>query len=112
MHIDSYGFGMVVIDGKKYSSDVLIIGERVISWWRKEGHLLQVRDLKEVWEYCPEVLIIGKGVPGAMELAGEVASECAKCNIELIALKTEEAVKSYNSIKDTKKTACGLHLTC
>ena len=43
MHIDSYQFGKIVIDGTGYSSDCVILGDSVqANWWRKQGHLLAV----------------------------------------------------------------------
>jgi hypothetical protein len=63
--IDNYSFGKISIDGKTYSSDVIIFPERVHdSWWRKEGHSLCLEDIQDVFDYLPEVLIIGRGSPG------------------------------------------------
>ncbi|RLI30667.1 hypothetical protein DRO48_02760, partial [Candidatus Bathyarchaeota archaeon] len=45
--IEAYGFGYIVVDGKRYTSDVIIFPDRVMDgWWRKEGHRLYVDDLK------------------------------------------------------------------
>ena len=39
MNITSYRFGKIDIDGRTYTSDVMITPERgVDAWWRKEGH--------------------------------------------------------------------------
>lgn len=39
MHIENYNFGEIKIDGKTYTSDVIIYKDKVEdSWWRKEGH--------------------------------------------------------------------------
>jgi hypothetical protein len=39
MHIDSYQFGEIVIDGAEYDSDCLITGNRIqTNWRRKQGH--------------------------------------------------------------------------
>ncbi|RLI41160.1 hypothetical protein DRO69_11945, partial [Candidatus Bathyarchaeota archaeon] len=62
--IDSYDFGVIVIKGKRYTSDVIVLPEKVIDgWWRKEGHSLHMEDLKEVIERepKPEVLVVGTG---------------------------------------------------
>lgn len=49
MHIDSYQFGDIIIDGTSYGSDVIIVGGSVISdWWRKQGHLSSTEDLEAV----------------------------------------------------------------
>jgi len=48
MRIQSYRFGEIVIEGRKYRDDLMVFADRVrAGWWRKEGHLLQVVDLTE-----------------------------------------------------------------
>ena len=50
MHIDSYQFGKIVVDGTSYTSDVIILGKTIVSnWWRKQGHLLSAEDLEAVF---------------------------------------------------------------
>lgn len=112
MLIDSYSFGHLVIDGKSYSSDILIVGSKIFSWWRKEGHLLQVEDLEEVWNCKADILIIGQGAYGVMGIAEEVQKKCRNEGIKIIAGNTEKAVKEFNSRAEHEKIACGLHLTC
>lgn len=69
MKIDDYDFGRIVIDGKTYTSDVIVYPERLdTSWWRKEGHLLQPEDITGVLDAEPEVLIIGTGYSGCMRV--------------------------------------------
>ncbi len=47
--IDSYHFGQIVVNGKNYSSDVVIFPDRVRdNWWRKTGHQLCVEDIAEL----------------------------------------------------------------
>ena len=46
--IDSYHFGQIMINGEKYSSDVIIFPDRVQGeWWRKKGHELGLEDISE-----------------------------------------------------------------
>ena len=69
MHIDSYSFGSMTVDGKEYTADLMIFPDRVRpDWWRQEGHLLRLGDLAEVLKYAPEVLVIGKGAAGIMQV--------------------------------------------
>lgn len=73
--IDSYEFGLIIIHGKEYNSDIIVFPEKVReNWWRKEGHSLCMEDLKEVVE-CkpkPEVLIVGTGYYGLVKILPEV----------------------------------------
>lgn len=73
MVIESYLFGKMTVDGVVFDSDLIIFPERVKSrWWRAQGHYLQVGDLDEVLDYRPEVLVIGTGCSGRMDVADEV----------------------------------------
>ncbi|MFQ6136123.1 MAG: Mth938-like domain-containing protein [Candidatus Hydrothermarchaeales archaeon] len=111
MNIDSYDFGRIVIDGKSYSSDVIIFPNKVVSWWREEGHILNNVDIKEIVEERPEVLIVGTGYSGCMKVLAEVKEQLESLGIELIAERTREACNTYNRLSD-KKVIAAFHLTC
>lgn len=111
MRIDHYAFGNIVIDGRTYTKDVIIFPDRVLSpWWRKEGHLLQMEDLKEVVSAKPSHLVIGKGFSGIMDVPGEVIRSLEGSGIKISVAKTTEAVDIFNSLGGKKIAA--LHLTC
>lgn len=113
MRIESYSFGRISIDGKKYTNDLIIFPDRVRdNWWREEGHFLQVQDLKGVFEEKPEVLIIGKGAHGRMNVSQEVKERCKEEGIDLKIEKTGKATTTYNKLRDKKKVVAALHLTC
>lgn len=113
MKIDNYSFGNIVIDGKAYNSDVIIFKDYVdSSWWRKEGHKLQIVDLESVIRAKPEVLIIGTGAYGAMKVPDETMNYVKSKGIELYIYTTPEAVKEFNKLQDKKHVIAALHLTC
>ena len=110
--IDAYSFGRIVIDGTTYTKDVIIFPDRVVSpWWRKQGHSLQIEDLKEVVPEKPELLIVGCGYSGVMQVPEFVISELKGLGIEIRVMKTPDAVILFNSCKD-RKCVAALHLTC
>lgn len=110
--IDAYDFGKIIIDGKAYSDDVRVVRGKVLpDWWRKEGHYLQVADLKEVFAAKPKTLIVGTGYSGVMKVAPEVRKECKKRGIKLIEMLTADAVKRYNELAGPE-VAGAFHLTC
>jgi hypothetical protein len=112
MRIDSYSFGRIVIDGKIYTKDVLIFPGRVISpWWRKEGHHLAIEDLQEVLKEKPDILVIGKGHSGVMEVPDTLVKDLAIEGIRVVVKDTTEAVGVFNIMNNPKKVAA-LHLTC
>lgn len=111
--IDSYRFGEIVIDGRRYTHDVIIYPDHVDgSWWRAEGHSVAPSDLQEVLESHPAVLVIGQGSPGHMEVPGETRRKLEQGGIELIVQPTSEASATYNRLRDVRRVVAALHLTC
>ena len=140
--IDSYSFGNIVIDGKSYASDVIILKDRIVSnWWRKEGHALCLNDLIS---FIPSpqggeagipllrsiamgsgeggfplnkggqggCLIIGTGASGMMKVLEEVSDYFNSKGIKVIEERTDEACKTYNSLCNSHDVSAALHLTC
>lgn len=113
MTIQNYRFGSIIIDGQRYSSDVIIYPDRVDDrWWRKEGHLLQVEDLEEVIQARPEVLVVGTGNPGLMEVLPETQEYLQAQGIELIVQPTDQAWQTYNRLSSSRRVVAAFHLTC
>ncbi|MDI6839786.1 MAG: MTH938/NDUFAF3 family protein [bacterium] len=111
--IDSYEFGRIVINGITYTHDVIIYPDRVNqNWWRKSGHLLQIDDLSEVLKESPDVLIIGTGAYGVMDVPNELLETIKANQVEVIVKPTNEACEDYNKLINTKKVIAALHLTC
>lgn len=113
MRITDYIFGRISIDGKTYTSDVIIYPGRVDpSWWRKEGHYLQMDDLADVVPQKPDVIIIGTGFNGVMQVPDDLVRKLASRGIEVYVKKTGEAVSLFNDLSTRKRTIACLHLTC
>jgi hypothetical protein len=113
MKIEHYSFGTITIDGKSYTSDVIIYPERVdSSWWRKQGHSLHIVDLKDVIPAGPEILIVGTGHSGAMVVPEETLSYLKSKGIDVHIARTDKAVELFNKFQKKKKTIAALHLTC
>ena len=114
MHIDSYQFGEVVIDGASYSSDCIILGDSVQSnWWRKQGHSLSAEDIETIIAARPSVLVVGCGASGLMKVPERTQQVLQKHNIQLEALDTYKAVQRFNELSQAGiNVAAALHLTC
>lgn len=111
--IDSYDFGKIVIDGRRYESDIIIFSDgRVSSWWRKEGHKLQEDDLKEIIEERPQILVVGTGYSGVMRVLPETTTFVESKGTKLIVERTKDACTAYNKLKGSENVAAALHLTC
>jgi hypothetical protein len=111
--IDTYAFSEIVIDGKTYTSDVIIYPDKVNgSWWRKEGHELCVDDLGDVLDRKPDVIVVGTGNPGLMKVLPETEKLIKSRGIKLIVQPTKEACQTYNQLSSSQKVIAMLHLTC
>jgi len=111
--IDSYHFGEIVIDGRKYSSDVVIFPDRVRhNWRRKTGHELCLQDIAEVMAEDPEVLIVGTGASGLVKVLPEVEEAAQARRIKLIVATTDEACHTFNQLSHSQRLVAALHLTC
>jgi hypothetical protein len=113
MHIDSYEFGHMVIDGQAFRTDLLIWPGRIKSdWWRQEGHLLQLADVTEALAATPQVLVVGTGSPGNMRVDPALASYLTEQGIDLVVSPTREAARVINDLAGRRRLAAALHLTC
>jgi len=111
--IKSYDFGRIVINGRDFGSDVVIFPDRVKgNWWRKEGHILSVDDVKEIVDAKPEVLVVGTGYSGLMKIDPQTERYLKSSGIELIAAKTEKACKIFNELSKSRRVVAAFHLTC
>ncbi|MEW6419718.1 MAG: MTH938/NDUFAF3 family protein [Nitrospirota bacterium] len=113
MKIEHYSFGRIIIDGKTYTSDVIIYpGSVDSSWWRKEGHNLNIADLTNVINAKPEVLVVGTGSSGLMKVPKETISYLESKGIMVHVALTEKAVELFNKLQKDKIVIAALHLTC
>ncbi len=112
--IEGYSFGSVSIDGKRYTSDLIVYPERVeAGWWRGEGHRLRVEDISGVLEEPPEVLVVGRGSSAQMVVDAGVEKELERRGVELVAEPTETACERFNELsREGKRVVAALHLTC
>ncbi len=114
MKIEEYAFGRIVIDGRAYTSDLIIYTDQVDdSWWRNQSHRIDAEDISEVIDDRPELLIIGTGQNGMMDVPQETLSALAEKGITVLVEKTAEAVRLYNqAVAEDRKVIAALHLTC
>ena len=114
MKIEDYSFGSIKVDGARYSSDLIVFPDHISpDWWRKEGHSLAVEDLREVLNYKPETLVIGKGAVGCMKVPGHTRQALESDGIEVVEAHTGKAWPIFNEkIAQGKKVVGAFHLTC
>ncbi len=94
--------------------DLKVIGEKIIeNWWRKEGRRVDPADVTDILDAHPEVLFVGTGYAGFMEVPSFLRLVLKRNNIRLVAEKTPEAVETFNHLRSQeKRVAAAFHLTC
>ena len=113
--IDTYEVGRWIrIEGRTYHSDVKIVDDEVrANWWRKAGHRLDQSDISDILEKQPDVLVVGTGYAGMMQVPEDTRQALESRGILLKAEKTGSAVWVFNRLqKEGRKVAGAFHLTC
>jgi len=111
--IDSYSYGQIVVNGKRYTTDVIIFPNRVKdNWWRKIGHHIDIEDLKEVIQERPEILVIGTGYFELVKVSTDAKEHLKSMGIELVIQSTRDACNTFNNLTSRRKVIAALHLAC
>lgn len=112
--IEKNEFGSIQIDGKIYTTDILIYpdGRVTASWWRRHGHRLALEDMEALLASDPAVIVIGTGVYGRMLPEPGLEKNLTDRGIELVLAPTDEAVSHFNRLRSSRKIGAGFHLTC
>jgi len=112
MKIEHYSFGKITIDGQTYHQDLIVYPDRIdTSWYLGEGNTLLVDDILDILREKPEIIIIGTGFHGGLIVPDLVKTQVMRQEINLMAAKTEQAVKLYNSLIHDQKTIAAFRLT-
>ena len=114
MHIDQYRFGHIDIEGRGFDADVIVFPGRVQDrWWRQQGHRLAREDLATVLAEKPELLVVGTGYYGRMQVPAETLDALRGAGIDVRVEKTGSAVEEFNRLqRECARIVAALHLTC
>ena len=114
MHIDAYRFGHIAVDGHSYDADVIIFPDHVQErWQRQEGHRLAQEDLATALAQKPEVLVVGTGYYGRMQIPEQTLDALRSAGIDVRTYRTSEAVAEFNRLQRAcARIVAALHLTC
>jgi hypothetical protein len=112
--IEAYTFGWMIIDGKKYTSDLLIYPDGRVedTWYRKRGHELSTDDISMLIQAGPKIIIAGTGASGLMKPEKGLERRLGQKGIRFISLPCIEAVERYNSLSLEETVGACFHLTC
>jgi hypothetical protein len=115
MHIDSYSFGRIRIDGVDYGKDLIVLGGEVHSpWWREAGgHVFAPNDLQTVIMAAPEVVCLGTGYYGLVQVDESTLAAFRDSGTEVVVDRTGPVVERFNRLVEVgRDAAAALHLTC
>jgi hypothetical protein len=112
--IESFSFGFIVINGTKYTSDLIIYPDGVVedSWRRKSGHRLSTDDIDGLIKSEPEVIVAGTGVSGLMKPEKLLVKLLNQKRIKFISQPNQEAIEVYNNLLSKNRVGACFHLTC
>ncbi len=112
--IEGYRFGEMVVSGQRYHRDLKIINDRVVpNWWRKEGHNLCLDDIRDILDAGCEILVIGTGAYGVMEVPESVKKAVRERGLAIEVYPTAKAAERFNElVAKGKRVAGAFHLTC
>lgn len=119
--IEEYQFGSITIDGKNYRYDIEArwTGE-VLEWRRQESHIINNEAVARAINHNPDTIVIGTGECGIAKVNEETKNFIQEKGIKLVIDKTEEAIKTFNVLKEESAEEEGeqdkviglFHLTC
>ena len=117
--ITHFEWATFTIDSKIHSSekgvgkDIFLSPEGVSAWHERKGHKLKADMVRRALALKPEVLIIGNGVEGALEIGKKARKEIEDAGVKLIVLRTPEACREYNRLyRHGKRVILLAHGTC
>lgn len=116
--IDNYIFGCITIDRKDYKDDVMITPDGAIVSRKIElsnsDHDLSEEEMNVLIDMSPEIIMIGTGKSGALQVSPEAREACVSNGIQLIVDKTPDAITKFNYLsKDGRQRVVAIfHITC
>jgi hypothetical protein len=112
--IDDFAFGTMVIQGRRYTSDLIIYPDGKVrdNWWRKNGHRLSSRDIDSLVDASPDIIIVGTGMNGLMRADGQLGGLLAQRGIALVCEPNARAVAHFNRLVGSSRVGACFHLTC
>jgi hypothetical protein len=119
--IERFDWGRFTIAGTVHGEghlgvgkDIRVIGTKVTEWAERKGHLLTPKMVTGIYHRSIEVLVIGNGVYGSLEVPPEVVEKIRRHGIADVRVAvTPEACGLYNQLyREGRAVALLAHGTC
>jgi hypothetical protein len=115
--INSLQSGKIVVDGKTYTRDILILTDGTVKY-RDDvfldfvNHIVKQAEINELLKGYPEIIVIGTGTDEKLRLSFHLERLITDMKADLIALATPKAVEKYNRLaENNNKIAALFHIT-
>jgi len=109
VNIDSTEFGYIIIDGKKYTDDVIVNWKgEVKKGWLQTRHLIDRKEFFDFLKENPEVIVIGNGQYGLCKVSEDFINLAKEKGIEVIIKDTPNVIEIFNKLVK----AGYMHVTC
>jgi len=110
--IDRFDYGTIVVGGRSYESDVLILPDGTVKTWQpKDGQVLAAKLVRLVLKAAPEAVLIGTGTVGNLSLHPKAARCLEEAGCEVLSYRTHKACSAYRQLRGERKLAALLHIT-
>jgi hypothetical protein len=116
--IDSFKFGSIVVNDKKYSRDLFLYPDDIVKkrkggFWKFGSHAIKRQEIEELVNSKPDVLIVGTGTDGIAKLNSDADTLLKGAEVESVVIPSEEAVNKFNELSSQgKHPAALIHITC
>jgi hypothetical protein len=115
--IVEHAWGRIVLDNGEIYKDAKLFPGGARTWdWRETGtaHLpgIQPTDVEELLERGAEVVVLGRGFDGRLQVQPDTLDLLAERSIRVRVELTEEAVRLYNELAETCAVGGLFHSTC
>ena len=116
--VDSFSFGSITVDGKKYRRDLFLLPDGAVKQrkggiWKFGGHTFKKEEIEELSRTGAEVMVVGIGTDSQAKLSSEARSFAEQAKLELHILPSDQAVTKFNGLLEQgKKVAALIHITC
>jgi hypothetical protein len=116
--ITSFNLGFIVVDGKQYICDIVIlpdgtVKEREPGRGRLGSHKITVEEIEHLQTAQPDIILIGTGTNSMAKLTEDAKIFRQQPDSNLEVLPSPQAVEKFNQlISEGKRVAALFHITC
>ncbi|MFO7785920.1 MAG: MTH938/NDUFAF3 family protein [Thermodesulfobacteriota bacterium] len=114
MQIQKIAFGKLVLDGRTFTSDLVIFpdGEVLDGWRRQRGHRLSMEDISGLVKAGPDVIVAGTGAFGRLTPDPDLEERLLQSGILFLPARNKKAADLFNQRISAERVGACFHLTC